>query len=578
MFIERLRITAGNLVIRDIEFHEGMNLIVDETPSDNLRTTGNNVGKTTVLKLVDFCLGAKSSIVYTDPEDKHSKYELVENFLCDREVLVTLTLTDKIGNPTAKHVTIERNFLQRNRAIRKIDGEQVAAADFERKLGEELLPRLPKGGKPTFRQAISHNIRYDSFIMENTLKTLGPFGKNIEYEALYLFLLGMPHRAAGEKQALVAKRRTEKRYLKRLLNGHSVSDYRTVLAQTERDVATLEAERQNLSVGEDYASKLEELDVAKMEVSRASALVSQIELRMSVIEEARRELLGGISKVNLSELRSLYEQSKAYVPDLQRSFEDLVSFHNTMIRERVEFMSYDLPNLQRQRSDAQSALDVLVRKTQELSEELLLLPTSEQIDGLVNELGEKMRQKGEYEVRLSQIEESESRLADIDADIDTCEEDIYSPEHERLVREKVTQFNKRFSQVSHELYGETYMIGVDIKTDRRSDTRYYDFHTVDLNNYSAGKKQGEVLSFDIAYVMFADDQSIGCLHFLLNDRKELMHGNQLLSISELVSRCGCQLVVAILQDKLPEGLDLADNVVLRLSQENKLFKMEELSN
>ncbi len=350
-----------------------------------------------------------------------------------------------------------------------------------------------------------------------------------------------------------------------------------MLAQTERDVAALEAERQNLSVGDNYVSKLEELDAAKMELSRASALVSQIELRISVIEEARRELLGGISKVDLSELRSLYEQSKAYVPDLQRSFEDLVSFHNTMIYERVEFMSRDIPDLQRRSSDAQSALDVLVRETQELSEELSLLPTSEQIDELVNELGEKMRQKGEYEVRISQIRESEARLEEIDADIDACEEDIYSPEHEQLVREKVVQFNKRFSQVSQELYGETYMIGVDIKTDARSDTRYYDFHTVDLNNYSAGKKHGEVLAFDVAYVMFADDQGIGCLHFILNDRKELMRGNQLLSVSELVGRCGCQLVVAILQDKLPEGLDLESKVILRLSQESKLFRVEELS-
>ena len=86
-----------------------------------------------------------------------------------------------------------------------------------------------------------------------------------------------------------------------------------------------------------------------------------------------------------------------------------------------------------------------------------------------------------------------------------------------------------------------------------------------------------MLSFDIAYVMFADDQGVGCLHFLLNDRKELMHGNQLLSVSELVRRYGCQLVVAILQDKLPEGFDLASKVVLRLSQESKLFRIEELS-
>lgn len=558
----------------DVEFYVAV--IVVETPSGNLQHTGNNVGKTTVLKLVDFCLGANASIVYTDPEDKHSRYELVESFLRNREVLVTLTLTERIGNPTAKRVTIERNFLQRSKAIRRINGEQVATTDFVRRLGEELLPRLPEDGKPTFRQAIGHNIRYDPFAMENTLKTLGPYGRNVEYEALYLFLLGIPHHGAAQKQDLEAKRRAERRYLTRLLNGHSVSDYQTVLTLTEREVAALEARRQDLSIGEDYASKLEELDVAKMEVSRASTLVSQIDLRMQVIEEARHELLGGISKIDLSELRALYIDAKAFVPELHQSFEDLVRFHNTMIHERIDFMSQDLPELKRQKLEAQTAMEALVRRTKELSDELSLLPTSEQIDLLVNELGAKMRQKGEYETRISQIGECNGRLADLDADIAACEKDIYSPEHESLVREKVALFNERFSQVSQELYGETYMIGVDIKVDRGG-TRYYDFHTLDLNNYSAGKKQGEVLSFDIAYVMFAEDQGIDCLHFLLNDRKELMHGNQLLSVSELASRYGCQVIVAILQDKLPEGMDLTNSVVLRLSQESKLFRIEELS-
>lgn len=81
----------------------------------------------------------------------------------------------------------------------------------------------------------------------------------------------------------------------------------------------------------------------------------------------------------------------------------------------------------------------------------------------------------------------------------------------------------------------------------------------------------------MAYVMLADDSGIDCLHFLLNDRKELMRGNQLLNVSELASRSGCQLVVAILQDRMPEGIDLANKVVLWLSQESKLFRVEELS-
>lgn len=61
MFLKSLTITYGDGdIVRDIQFHAGLNLIVDETPIVNGTETGNNVGKTTVLKLIDFCLGAEA--------------------------------------------------------------------------------------------------------------------------------------------------------------------------------------------------------------------------------------------------------------------------------------------------------------------------------------------------------------------------------------------------------------------------------------------------------------------------------------------------------------------------------------
>lgn len=44
MFIKFLRIFNDNGEIRNIEFHPGLNLIVDNTPSSRTET-GNNVGK-----------------------------------------------------------------------------------------------------------------------------------------------------------------------------------------------------------------------------------------------------------------------------------------------------------------------------------------------------------------------------------------------------------------------------------------------------------------------------------------------------------------------------------------------------
>jgi uncharacterized protein YydD (DUF2326 family) len=69
MFLKRLIIENITGVLRDISFRKGINLIVDETPqSVTQQTTGNNVGKTTVLRLIDFCLGSKGDRIFKDIE------------------------------------------------------------------------------------------------------------------------------------------------------------------------------------------------------------------------------------------------------------------------------------------------------------------------------------------------------------------------------------------------------------------------------------------------------------------------------------------------------------------------------
>ena len=121
MYIKRLKITNNDGLIRDIQFHNGLNLIVDDTPSDTHTDTGNSVGKTTVLRLVDFCLGKDPKSIYTDPSDSKSLDENVKKFLIETNVLVELTLTK---NWEKDDIIICRNFQTNKKATRTINGIQ----------------------------------------------------------------------------------------------------------------------------------------------------------------------------------------------------------------------------------------------------------------------------------------------------------------------------------------------------------------------------------------------------------------------------------------------------------------------
>ena len=64
------------------------------------------------------------------------------------------------------------------------------------------------------------------------------------------------------------------------------------------------------------------------------------------------------------------------------------------------------------------------------------------------------------------------------------------------------------------------------------------------------------------------------MHFILNDKKELMHDNQLVKLADISNRENIQFVASILEDKLPETLKNEDYYVVRLSQGDKLFRIE----
>ena len=87
MFLKSLIISTESKLIREITFRKGINLIVDESKEEHI--TGNSVGKTTVLKLIDYCLGAEAKIIYEDPEDKKEIYALVKDFLVKEEVIIS---------------------------------------------------------------------------------------------------------------------------------------------------------------------------------------------------------------------------------------------------------------------------------------------------------------------------------------------------------------------------------------------------------------------------------------------------------------------------------------------------------
>lgn len=567
MFIKSLSITGGAKVIREIDFHKGLNLIVDE--SEN-QITGNSVGKTTVLKLVDFCLGANPKHIYVDHETRKQEYKLVKDFLIDNKILITLVLTSDLDKGT-EDIIIERNFLARKEIIRRINSVELTEDEFEAKLSNLIFPEH-LASKPTFRQIISHNIRYKDESINNTLKTLDTYTSDAEYETLYLFLFGCEFTKGNSKQEILTKIRQEDTYKTRLEKNQTKTAYETALSLINNDIEALNKRKSSFNLNENLESDLDKLNKVKYSINKTSSTISKLNIRKDLIKEAEAELQSSKSDIDLRQLEIIYEQVTSKITSIQKSFTDLVSFHNTMIGEKVKFITKELPSLEKAIQENNNVLKRLLEEEKKLTTVISKSDSFEELEKIIAELTEKYRKKGEYESIIEQLNEVDNNLKDFNKQLSEIDKELFSDSFEQVVKTQLNKFNIHFASISNELYGEQYAVKYDIITNRKGQ-RLYKFSAFNAN-MSSGKKQGEISCFDLSYTLFADEENIPCLHFLLNDKKELMDDKQLVKIADFVNKNNIQFVASILKDKLPVEINKEDYFVVKLSQDDKLFRIE----
>jgi len=569
MFIKNLTIKKNGEIIRDINFRKGINLIVDETKSPDKKESGNNVGKTTILRLIDYCLGGNGTNIYKDPEFKDEGESTVESFLKDNNVIISLTLVDNLEKDALKKVVIERNFLKGSEKIATINGESYL------RINEEFSPKLNslifnyKSNKPTFRQIISKNIRDEKNRLKNTLKVLHPTTKSEEYESLFLFWLGIYNNSFAEKQNLENDKNIETLFQSRLKREGSLSEVKQALLFISNQISeTEEKKKNNFNLNENYESDLKKLNALKSKISKFSTEISQLELRRELILESKMNLENEKSDINVENIKRFYDEAKLLLPNLQKSFDDTFNFHNQMISEKISYISEEIPELEKKIETISKEISQLLCEEKILTEKIIKLNAFDELENLIIELNKLHEQKGGLEEKEEMWKQSQAKLKEINDRLSEINESIEN--QDGLIQQRIAELNKSFSKISKELYGEPFILSSD--KDKKG---CYGLKISSISgNLGTGKKKGQIAAFDFAYIEFADSLGIDCLHFILHDQIENVHDNQITSIlTNIVNGINCQYIIPVLRDKLPKEINVKEMGIISLSESEKLFKI-----
>lgn len=567
MYLTELAVTRANSVVRSISFKRGLNLILDK-PTPTITESGNSVGKTTALRLIDFCLGSDGDDIWQDAEFKSNINQDVYDFLHDRSnVSITLGIEDGLRGAH----TLLRSFGTDGQASGRfqIDDRPYGGAKPYRKAVQELL--FGYGGeKPSLRQLVPKFVRSSSALMSKTLKFLGDYGTAADYEALHLFLFGFfDVEVLEERPRLTADRKKFNRDLQALSRLRKEGEIEQLLIHLRREIEGIGLSPQLRGEVPGIAGRASEVAATRSKAANAAGQLSRYESEIASLTMTVDTIRNEFSDIDRQAVESVYREAQNYIPKLHHDWNDLADFVQNLRSRKQRFLQTQIEALQQESDKARKEL--LTLQAQEKEEIGTLVQSPEFIKALElrADLQEKLKQLGSLEQSLRDLKDIKSRIANVDRRLEETLQQI--EQGKALLAERVSIFNKYFSELSKVLYGEQYLLHFD-ETERGEISFQL---TAVGSNVGAGKKASQTAAFDLAYIKFLRETGINFPTFVCHDGVEQIHANQLSALLIEASQLEGQLILATLRDKLPLMPDgfIEKNTVLALAHDDKLFHL-----
>ena len=574
MFLKRLVVSSFKIgMIRDIEFHIGVNLIIDRNTASK-EQTGNGVGKTTVLRALDFCFGAEQFNFYTDPEFKKEN-PVIKNYLIENEVEFCLTLTKDLNNNSAPVIKIKRKITaetNKTKVIASINEEPYSKAkDFNEALKKAIY--LDSAIKPTIREIMGRVIRNTQDKMSNALKTI-KMGSNAQYETLNLFMFGF-----GNSQILDEKQSTTKAYKLAKSDYEVITRHRSknaleqAVAIINRDIVTQEELISNFQVADSYNDMLAGLNKLKSKISEVSITLSSLEFKKTLNDKAILELEKSYENINPLDLQKLYLEATERLGNLNKEFTELLSFHNKMLVKKAEFIRKQMQPVLQEIAKYKDELKNLLDIESGLLKSLSSHGTLADLQIMQKKLNSLFEEKGGLEAGLLQIQEMEYKLDILKAKFDNVSDKLKSKLDD--FNKRLALFNSYFSLYTKKLYQDEYILSYKDSSGSFVFTIEPLGTLLTLGNQGEGKKKAQVASLDFAYLSVQEFLEARTPRFIAHDGIEAIHVNQISKLFEIASGINGQYILAILKDKL-ENVDqdfINKSVVLELGEDDKFFRL-----
>jgi uncharacterized protein YydD (DUF2326 family) len=342
------KISANQPSFKTVELQPGFNVILaDRTKESTKKDSRNGLGKSTLIQIIHFCLGAKAlpgKGLLVEPL-KGWEFSLAME-VDNRE----LTVTRQVDNP--RFISIQGDIAQLPVSAKNQKGRlSYGISDWNSLLGQLLfglmIPEAREKYQPSFRSLVSYYIRRgrDSFStpFENHRKQ-----QKWDIQVNNAFLLGLAWEDAAEMAKLEDRRKG--------LNDFKNAAKSGVVEGFLGSLGDLEARKVRLS-------SLVELEASQLQSFRVHAQYQQLQADANQLTDEIHELVNAntMAKRRLDlygrslnaekpplpdSMEKIYQEAGIALPGVTlRRLEEVRNFHNTIIDNRRAFLAEEIEEI-----------------------------------------------------------------------------------------------------------------------------------------------------------------------------------------------------------------------------------------
>ncbi|MGQ3674934.1 DUF2326 domain-containing protein [Xanthobacter sp. TB0139] len=505
-------ISANKKGFHRVTFEPGANLILaDRSKSAGNKDTTNALGKSTLIEIIDFCLGNNAA------PNKGLRVEALEDWAFTLELTIAgkdVSVTRSTGSPGFFAIEGETDHwptrpLPNKEGIPGLDAKKWRAVLGWALFGFSELPS-EEGYKPSARALLSYFVRNQSAAYNTPFKYFDN-QKTWDIQVHNAFMLGL----SWEKAAVWQQLKDQKNALDALKQAIKTGAVDGELAS----LGELEAERLRLSNQlereREALSSFRVLPQYREIEAQANILTSAIHemVNANIFDKRRvnkyRESLSDEDAPADSHLEALYKEAGVALPGaVIKTLSDARNFNARIVSNRRDFIASEVNALETAISEREAQVADLTDRRAAYLNTLAGQGALDELTRLQDLHAATRLQVDELTNRISQLRQMTSKADTIKVEtVELKRSTTLDYEERRAIWSKALSL---FSEFSESLYRSPGRLVIDI-----GDTGYK-FDVEIAGSPSEGISKMKIFCYDLTLICFARERGLG-IDFLIHD-------------------------------------------------------------